>query len=335
MFKHYSAETFGIQHGKQTFAAIALVLLLSSSLIMISIPYANAKTSITMSFAANGGPRGNGRVGQNSPTHMSWRPSPNLFANDPEYAGLTSVWSDAVVTFIRPDGTTDVVNGPLPMRPYTFQGFTMDVLLTYTPDMTGAWDVNFYWPGDDNHNAINQTDSFVVGEHFGSRTTWAMLSLKPYPAVGMGQDLLINAWVTPAPLSFRDVYEGYMFTFTGPSGTSFTVGPITSEMPGTVWFDLPLTEVGTWTIKFDFPGDYNSLPSTVTKTINVQKDPVPIGYPDTPLPSEAWTYPINVQNRQWRDIAGPWYMTYYNVSGGSWKHPEPLTYFGSLHPLIS
>jgi hypothetical protein len=306
-------------HRFPTTITIALVIILVLSALTISIPNANAKTSIRMSFAANGGAAGNGRVGQNTPTHMSWRPTPNLFATDPAYAGKTSVWPDAVVTFIRPDGTTDVINGPLPMRPYTFQGFTMDILMEYTPNMMGTWKVNLYWPGDDTYDALNQTDTFDVGEHFGLRTVWAMLSLKPYPAVGLGQNLLINAWVTPAPLSFRDVYEGYMFTFTGPSGTSFKVGPITSEMPGTVWFDLPLTEIGTWSIKFDFPGDYLDKPATVTRTITVQKDPVPIGYPDTALPTQAWTYPINVENREWRNIAGPWYMTYYNVSGGSWN----------------
>ena len=131
--------------------------------------------------------------------------------------------------------------------------------------------------------------------------------------------MLVNAWVTPPPLSFRDVYDGYKFTFTSPTGSSFVVGPMMSEMSATVWFDLPLNELGTWTVKFDFPGDFIDLPSTVTRSITVQKDWVSVSYPDTPLPTESWTYPINVQNREWRTIAGPWYMTYYNVSAGAWN----------------
>ena len=307
---------------KTTIASIIVILILTTSTIAISMIQnvsAQEKTTISMSFGANAGPRGNGRVGQNQPAHMSWRPSPNIFANDPDYAELTSVWPDATVTFTRPDNTIDVVNGPFPMRPYDFQGFQMDILLEYTPNMMGGWTVNLYWPGDDTYNELNQTNTFSVQEYFGMRTVWARLSMRPSPAVGLLQPLLINAWISPAPLSFRDVYEGYMFTFTSPSGSSFTVGPLISEMPGTVWFDLPLTEVGDWTIKFEFPGDFCSLPATVTRTITVQEEWVTVGYPDTPLPTEEWTFPIHTQNREWRNIAGPWYMTYYNTTGGSWN----------------
>jgi hypothetical protein len=64
-----------------------------------------------------------------------------------------------------------------------------------------------------------------------------------------------------------------------------------SEAPGTVWFDLPLDQIGTWTIKFDFPGDFLSLPCSVTETVTVQEEPVATGYPDTPLPTEHGLFP--------------------------------------------
>ena len=153
---------------------------------------------------------------------------------------------------------------------------------------------------------------------------FAMLSLRPYPTCGLGQSLLINAWITPPPATNHLVFHDYVFTFTRPDGTSFTVGPMDSEAPGTVWFDYPLDQIGTWTIKFDFPGDFLGLPASVTRTVTVQEESVPIGKPDTPLPTEEWTFPINVENREWRTIAGPWYDSNYNATtcnSNVWTEP--------------
>ncbi len=76
--------------------------------------------------------------------------------------------------------------------------------------------------------------------------------------------------------------------------------------------------MGNWTVTLSFPGDYLSLPASITRTVIVQQTAVPIGYPDTPLPTTGpLTFPINVENRQWITIAGPWYMSYYNASQGA------------------
>ncbi len=290
------------------------LLLLFSAFAIIETSAQTTKTTVTAptGFYPN--------IGVNSPTLLSWQPMPTasnplLFA---PYKGQTSVWANAKVTFTRPDGTTDIINGPFKSRPELFQGRQPDVVLVYTPNMKGKWLVNFYWPGDSLYNAINRTDSFTVGEHYPKRDTFAYLSMNPYPAVGIGQNLLVNAWVTPPPYTARDFYEGYLFTFTSPSGSTFNVGPMNSECPGTVWFDLPLNEVGNWTIKFSFPGDHLSLPSSVTRSVQVQKTAIP-GYPDSPLPSGQWSFPINTENRELRNIAGPWYQANYNASQGAWN----------------
>src|SRR5690606_15262644 len=136
------------------------------------------------------------------------------------------------------------------------------------------------------------------------RDVWAILATRPDTTIGVNQWLLINAWVTPPPLTGSEVFWDYLFTITQPDGSSFEIGPMWSEGPGTVWFDFPVDQVGQWTIEFDFPGDVHNNPASVTKTITVQQDPVPIGYPDTPLPTQEWTFPINVNNREWRNIAG-------------------------------
>lgn len=298
-------------------STITIILMMAFSLVTISIPIAEAKTTITLSIVVQN------QLGVNSAAEISVLPQPtdsNPLLASPEYKGKTSVWPNAVATFIRPDGTKDVVQGPFKTRPAILAGRQPDIEIIYTPNMMGNWSINFYWPGDENYNAVNTTVPFPypVGEHFPKRETWAYLSLRPYPAVGLGQQLLVNAWVSPPPTNARDYFEGYLFTFTSPSGTSFTVGPMDSEGPATVWFDLPLTELGTWNIKFEWPGDHQSLPCSVTRSILVQQDWLPT-YEDTPLPTEEWTFPINVENREWRNIAGPWYQSYYNASAGSWN----------------
>lgn len=251
---------------KTATTAIAIVLMLTLGTIAISITNVSAKISLTMSTGFYP------IIGENSPTLISWIPSPNIFISGSVYAGKTPVWNNATVTFTRPDGTKDVVNGPVTVKPQVVGGVAPRVELIYTPNMQGKWNVTFYWPGDDTYNGFNQTDAFIVGPHYGKRDTWAELSMNPYPVVGLGQQLVINAWVTPPPITQRDNFEGYLFTFTSPSGSSFTVGPMNSEGEATVWFNLPLTERGNWSIKFDFPGNFMYNPSTVTRTITVQSD---------------------------------------------------------------
>ena len=194
--------------------------------------------------------------------------------------------------------------------------------MTYTPNQAGTWTVNFYWPGDDTYNALNATATFpVMATQIPQRSTWAYLSMNPYPAIGVEQPLIVNAWVTPAPESELMDYQGYTFTITAPNGTvTANIGPWDSEGEATVYFNYYFDAVGNWTINFKFAGDYFSLPCDVTRTITVQQAGVTIGYPDTPLPTTGpLTFPINIENRQWISIAGPWYQAYYNASQGAWN----------------
>jgi outer membrane protein assembly factor BamB len=320
MSKRLVVNSVKISRSKTRLTAIVMVLLLALSAALMSVPIAKAKTTISVSISWNQ------HVGVNSVMRFIMVLSPNILntdpgAGDPDLVGQATIWANATLTFTRPDGTKDVVNGPFINMPNVIGGENARLYAYYTPNVPGAWKVTFYYPGDDKYNPINTTapsSMLVISSPIPKRDVWAMLSIKPYPNVGLGQDILINAWITPPPLTDRQNYEGYVFTFTRPDGTSFTIGPMDSEGPGTVWFNLPLDTLGNWSITFDFPGDYASKPTSITRYINVQNEWIP-GYPDTPLPTQPWTYPINIQNRQWRTIAGIWQGGSYNASEGSFN----------------
>jgi hypothetical protein len=293
-------------------SAIFLTLMLTSAVLVIQSPFTNALTPVSLSTQFYPA------IGVNSATLISYLPSPNVLLTAP-YLGSKSVWANANVTFTRPDGSTDVLKGPFTAStPIENAGNLFpEIKVVYTPNMMGNWTVKFSWSGDGTYAAVTKTDNFIVGPTLAKRDAWAMLSLRPYPSIGVGQSLLVNAWVTPQPMSNHDYYDGYVFTFTKPDGTQLVVGPMASESPGTVWFDLPVDMIGNWTVRFDFPGDIITNPDSVTRTFMVQKEPIPYPIADTPLPTQAWAFPISVFNREWRNIAGPWMQNYYDASEGS------------------
>jgi hypothetical protein len=299
-------------------AAVLLVILMLSPL-MASLPAANAQTGITLSTMLYP------YIGMGSPTRISWVPSPDILATDPAYIGKTSAWPDATITLTRPDNTIVILNGPIEIRGAVTASvgreseYPTDFVLVYTPDMKGTWSINFTWPGDDTYARVSKVDTFTVGDFIPKRDSYAMLSLRPYPAIGIGQDLLVNAWITPPPFVQRDYYENYTFTIKKPNGDLAYQFSMPSEHPGTAWWQWAFDQTGNWTITFDFAGDLLTNPCTVTQTITVQNDPIPYPIDDTALPTDSWSFPINVYNRNWRNIAGPWLNQYYNSSSCSFN----------------
>jgi len=180
---------------KTTVLTTAMILTLAMSLALMNIPSVAAKTTISVD------PRQINQVGQNSETIICWTLNPNILANDPAYQGKESAWPDAVVTLTRPDGTKQIVNGPIGIKPAIIGGEDEKFFLYYTFDTQGDWPVNLYWPGDATYNPVNVTEVWHVGPHIPLRLSWCHLSIKPYPVVGLGQDILINAWVTPPPMT--------------------------------------------------------------------------------------------------------------------------------------
>jgi len=163
--------------------------------------------------------------------------------------------------------------------------------------------------------------------------TRAYLSFRPNP-VGKNQIFLVNMWLTPALHASR-YFKNYKVTIQKPSGKTEVVTMDSYRADTTAWFEYIADEVGVWKLKFEFPGGYFpagnystekgavmygqptnfSFPlscyylpsSTEWQELIVQEDMV-YSWPCSPLPTDYWTRPISLENREWWWIAGhfPW-----------------------------
>ena len=158
--------------------------------------------------------------------------------------------------------------------------------------------------------------------------TYSFLSVTPNP-IGVGQTAPVNIWTTP-PADITVYASNYKVTITNPNGTVDTRTMNSYYADRTAWFSYVVDQVGTWKFQMEYPGDYypagiyknpstggNSTftlsrwykPSTTpyTTELVVQQEFV-FSWPPAPLPTDYWTRPVQVQNREWWPILGnfPW-----------------------------
>jgi outer membrane protein assembly factor BamB len=231
--------------------------------------------------------------------------------------------STKTVTILVTLFLTISISGALTILPTVFAQEVYDLPHGGTPDTTSIWSTTVP-AGASVYATISPT---------------AYLSFTPNP-IGVGQTLLVNLWTTSPPAANRYL-AGFKVTLTKPDGTKDTVGPLNSYVAdGTAWFEYVVDQVGTWTLKFDFPGEYlpagkyvngildnsstargNYYPaeyynpaSTPEQPLTVQSDIV-ISW-QSPLPTDYWTRPISLNNRDWSAIAGnyPWFGQYMGSS---------------------
>ena len=143
------------------------------------------------------------------------------------------------------------------------------------------------------------------------------LSFRPNP-IGVGQLLLVNFWITPIPPVAGFVWHGYSVEITKPDGTKETKGPYNSYSEGTAYFEYVPASVGTYYLRFSFPGEtvsgtYYNPSDTQNQQLIVQAEPIP-QWPTISLPTDYWSRPINAENREWAAISGNWLMGGYNAS---------------------
>ncbi len=161
--------------------------------------------------------------------------------------------------------------------------------------------------------------------------TFAFVQAVPNP-VGVGQQAFVFMWVDKildgAQIGNDIRFHNYQLTVTAPDGTTTTktfetVGDSTSNQG----YIFNPTQVGTYTLKFDFPGQTYTytqpipgffgppapsqfindtyLASTASTTLTVQQAQIAT-IPETPLPTQYWTRPIYGENSNWWTVSSNW-----------------------------
>jgi len=105
---------------------------------------------------------------------------------------------------------------------------------------------------------------------------------------------------------------------TKPDGNTLDLYPIETDGPGTFWLTYVVDQVGEWTFKLVWEGDQWFQPSSVTKKLVVQNDPIPT-WPVKAYPTEQWSYPISPENREIGQISGGWYQPKYDESASNYN----------------
>jgi hypothetical protein len=164
---------------------------------------------------------------------------------------------------------------------------------------------------------------------------------------------------------YGDKWEGLTVSIVKPDGSTEVLGPYSSDPVGTIFALYTPTMLGTYTFKFDFPGQVlaganpppggwggiaifggpnyigdNFLPSSSeTVSVTVQSQQV-APQQITPLPTGFWTRPITGSITGWQSIAGNW-LSLPGPSNQYTKGPEtahitwtkPITFGGVANGL--
>lgn len=187
-------------------------------------------------------------------------------------------------------------------------------------------------------------------------STVACLSFRPNP-VGLGQTVLVNLWITPGVSSNNKLIpQGFVVTIVKPDGTK-DVKTLDSE-PATaaIWFEFNPDQTGTYQLKFEFLGTYfpagyyydgkiyttsvtgsnlygsvyYNPSSTEWQNLTVQQDMV-ASWPPAALPTDYWTRPASLNNREWWPILGNYPANGYNGYG----YPNWNTLYPNTNPFDS
>ena len=167
------------------------------------------------------------------------------------------------------------------------------------------------------------------------------MSFRPNP-VGVDQKVLVNLWMQP-PLHVSRYFTDYTLTITDPDGKKTVKTMDSYRADATAWYEFKPDKIGTWKLKFDFPGAYfpagiytiyqgaffgaGDVPfpqsvyyepsSTDEVDLVVQEDPVEF-WPSSPLPTDYWTRPVSPNNREWWTILGNFPATGFVGGGKDW-----------------
>ena len=166
--------------------------------------------------------------------------------------------------------------------------------------------------------------------------TICSLSVRPR-LVGVGQSVLVNAWLCPATQNVRNV-RGYKFTFTKPDGTTTVFTTDSENATAAIWFDYPIDMVGVWSVVCEFPGTYfNGTTDQATQSAYYQPSKSQVesftcqtdynpSWPAEALPTDYWTRPVDFSHRDWWPVLGNYPANGYDgTTDPQWSTRYPDT----------
>ncbi|MDR2707246.1 MAG: PQQ-binding-like beta-propeller repeat protein [Nitrososphaerota archaeon] len=173
----------------------------------------------------------------------------------------------------------------------------------------------------------------------------AFLSFRP-TTVGIGQEVLINFWISPAPGAHRQ-YHDLSLIVTKPNGDVDKItGLNTYVADGTMWMPFVPDQVGEWSFQLVYPGEYFAAGTYMDGTYFAPGEPLPPGtglgfggstsvynggavvapsstgvqklivqeeiipsWPEAQKPTDYWTRPVDEIHREWWSNIGsyPWF----------------------------
>ncbi len=156
--------------------------------------------------------------------------------------------------------------------------------------------------------------------------TFAFVMVSPNP-VGVNQEALVTFRIDKTnPLttgSFSgERWQGLTVRIVRPDGIVENKGPYEADPTGGSWFLYTPSLTGTYQFQCNFAGQNVNVSATDQRwykpstssilTVTVQQDPIPRYERSPPLPTDAWTRPINSENKGWWQVADDWLMKGYD-----------------------
>ena len=155
-----------------------------------------------------------------------------------------------------------------------------------------------------------------------TKKTYAVCGLMPNP-VGVGQETLVWLGITDYVENQSCGWTGLTVTVERPDGVTETLGPFTTDATGSTGTTYTPSMTGNFTFQTHFPAQwfnwstspmfdpeiygniYYQASDSDKITLLVTSEPVK-DYPNTALPEEYWTRPINAQHYTWNTISSNW-----------------------------
>jgi PQQ-like domain len=158
--------------------------------------------------------------------------------------------------------------------------------------------------------------------------------------VGVGQEMILVEWPSAIPPDIGEIlglvpggrcaWYGVTMVVTKPDNSTETITIEKSDPVGGGYALYTPTQIGTYSVQSFFPevwknttttqAWYSAAASAIVQ-FTVQQDPVEMLWPETPLPTDYWTRPLNSANHDWYKLAGSWlggaYQQPAGVAGGT------------------